>query len=97
MHVLWISALGLVAAGCWVRILNPAPARVLTRPLSLWRSRRTTERMLRELAEAGQLAPPLPSPRAEDDALRSANVTIVRRSAPTKPEPSGDRTPDVVA
>lgn len=97
MFVLWTSALGLVAVGCWVWILHPAPTRAVTRPLSLWRSRRSTERLLRDLADAGQLAPPLPLPRRGDEHLNPACVTIVRREAPAKPEPSGDRTPDVVA
>jgi hypothetical protein len=94
MLVLWTSALGLVAAGCWVKILHPSPTRAVTRPLSLWRTRRTTERMLRELADAGQLAPPLPC--HEDDALTSGKVTIVHRARPHGPESSGSRTPDVV-
>jgi hypothetical protein len=95
MFVLWTSTLGLVAVGCWVRILHPAPTRAVTRPLSLWRTRRCTERLLRDLAAAGQLVPPLP--RREDEHLNPSCVTIVRRKAPTKPEPSGDCTPDVVA
>ena len=95
MFVLWTSALGLVAAGCWACIIHPSPTRAVTRPLSLWRTRRSTERMLRELADAGQLAPPLP--RREDDVLNSGKVTIVHRARPLGPESSGSRTPDVVA
>ncbi|GAA3438880.1 hypothetical protein GCM10018954_084990 [Kutzneria kofuensis] len=96
MFVLWTSVLVVVALGCWAHILHPAPTRAVTRPLSLWRTRRSTDRLLRELAESGQLVPPLP-PRREDDALASGRVTIVNRKPSPEPESSGDRTPDVVA
>ena len=95
MFLIWTSALVVVALGCWAHILHPAPTRAVTRPLSLWRTRRSTDRMLRELAESGQLVPPLP--RREDDVLVSGQVTIVCRKRTPEPESSGDRTPDVVA
>ncbi len=97
MVLIWTSVLVVVALGCWAHILHPSPARAVTRPLSLWRTRRTTDRMLRELAESGQLVPPLP--RREDDVLlpRSGQVTIVSRKLTPQTEVSGDRTPDVVA
>src|SRR5690348_3851323 len=96
MFLLWTSALVVVALGCWAHILHPSPTRAVTRPLSLWRTRRSTDRMLRELAESGQLVPPLP--RREDDVLGGAGqVTIVSRKLTPEPESSGDRTPDVVA
>ncbi|MFI9379818.1 hypothetical protein [Kutzneria sp. NPDC052558] len=96
MFLIWTSVLVVVALGCWAHILHPAPTRAVTRPLSLWRTRRTTDRMLRELAESGQLVPPLP--RREDDVLNSsAQVTIVCRKRTPETEVSGDRTPDVVA
>ncbi|QUQ65005.1 hypothetical protein [Kutzneria sp. CA-103260] len=97
MFLIWTSVLVVAALGCWAHILHPAPTRAVTRPLSLWRTRRSTDRMLRELAESGQLVPPLP--RREDDVLApSAQVTIVcRRQRTPEPESSGDRTPDVVA
>jgi hypothetical protein len=95
MFVLWTSVLLVVALGCWAHIIHPSPTRAVTRPLSLWRTRRSTDRLLRELAESGQLVPPLP--RREDDALATARVTIVSRKLTAEPESSGDRTPDVVA
>ena len=95
MFVLWTSALLVVSLGCWAHILHPSPTRAVTRPLSLWRTRRSVDRMLRDLAETGQLVPPLP--RREDDALAVDKVTIVNRKASPEPESSGDRTPDVVA
>ena len=95
MSVLWTSVLVVVALGCWAHILHPSPTRAVTRPLSLRRTRRSTDRLLRELAESGQLVAPLP--RREDDVLASGKVTIVSRTRSPEPESSGDRTPDVVA
>jgi hypothetical protein len=96
MFVLWTSGLFVVALGCWAHIIHPSPTRAVTRPLSLRRTRRSTDRLLRELAESGQLVAPLP--RREDDALCTARVTIVdRRLGTPEPESSGNRTPDVVA
>jgi hypothetical protein len=95
MAVVWTSGLLVVALGCWAHILHPSPTRAVTRPLSLRRTRRSTDRLLRELAESGQLAAPLP--RREDDVLASAQVTIVNRRHTPEPESSGSRTPDVVA
>ena len=88
MFVLWTSALVVVALGCWAHILHPSPTRAVTRPLRLRRTRRCTDRLLRELAESGQLVPPLP--RREDDVLAAGRVTIVDRRivshrAPTNP------------
>ena len=97
MTVLWTSGLLVVALGCWACILHPSPARAVTRPLSLRRTRRSTDRLLRELAESGQLVPPLPLPRSEDDVLASGQVIIVSRKRSAETEPSGDCTPDVVA
>jgi hypothetical protein len=97
MFVVWTSVLVVVALGCWAHILHPSPTRAVTRPLSLRRTRRSTDRLLRELAETGQLVAPLPLPRREDDALAAGRVTIVSRRPTPEPESSGDRTPDVVA
>lgn len=97
MFGLWTSGLLVVALGCWAHILHPSPTRAVTRPLSLRRTRRSTDRLLRELAESGQLVPPLPLPRREDDVLASGQVIIVSRKLSPEPEASGDRTPDVVA
>jgi hypothetical protein len=97
MAVLWTSGLLVVALGCWAYILHPTPARAVTRPISLRRTRRSTDRLLRELAESGQLVAPLPLPRREDDALADGRVIIVSRRPSPEPESSGDRTPDVVA
>ena len=97
MAVLWTSGLLVVALGCWAYSLHPSPTRAVTRPLSLRRTRRSTDRLLRELAESGQLVAPLPLPRREDDALAAGRVTIVSRRPTPEPESSGDRTPNVVA
>ncbi|MBV8931581.1 MAG: hypothetical protein JOZ47_05535 [Kutzneria sp.] len=95
MDILLISILGALAAGCWLCILRPTSTHVVTRPLSLRRSRRSTERLLRDLAATGQLAPPLP--RRGNEHLDVSHVTIVRRTVPSVPEPTGCRTPDIVA